>query len=43
MTNIEGKKKEMKVKGPKFEVKEYSFSETREGSTDKFKTRAEVI
>ena len=33
----------MNVKGPTFEIKEYAFSVTPEGSTDKFKTRAELF
>ena len=33
----------MKVKGSTFEVKEYAFSETPEGSTDKFKTMDELF
>ena len=41
--NTEGKKKQMKVKGPAFEVKEYDFFETNEGSTDQFKTRDELF
>ena len=42
MIKTEGKKNKMKVKWPAFEVKEYSFLETLEGYTDKFKTRAEL-
>ena len=42
-TKAEGKKKKMKVKFPIFEVKEYAFSETLEGSNDQFNTRAELF
>ena len=33
----------MNVKGTTFEVKQYSFRETPEGSTDIFKSRAELF
>ena len=43
VTKTEGKKKQMKVKGPAFEVKEYVFSKTSKGSTDQFKTIAKLF
>ena len=43
VTNTESKKRQMKVKGPTFEIKEYAFSKTLEESIDKFKTRAELF
>ena len=42
MVEDEDKKKEVKFKGPTFEVKEYAFLETPEGYTNKFKSRAEL-
>ena len=33
----------MKVKGPAFEIKEFSFFETPKDSTSQFKTRVEVF
>ena len=43
VTKTEGKKRKMKVKGLAFEINQYDFSTTLEGSTDKFKTRAELF
>ena len=40
---VSGNKKQMKVKGPAFEIKEYSFSEAPKGTKDKFKTRFELF
>ena len=42
-TKTEGKKKQMKVKGPAFEVKEFVFSQASKGSTNQFKTREELF
>ena len=33
----------MKFKGPTFEIKEYTFSETPQDSTTQFKTKAELF
>ena len=43
MTKDKDKKKHMNVKGPTFEIKEYSFSKTPKESADQFKTRAELF
>ena len=41
--NVKGNKKNTKFKGPAFEFKEYTFSETPKDSTSQFKTRAELF
>ena len=43
MIEVNVKKKQMNIKGPTFEVNEYDFSETPEGSKDQFKTRPELF
>ena len=43
VTKAESKNRQMKVKGPSFEIKEYAFLETPKASTHKFKTRAELV
>ena len=44
ITKDRGKKKKwMKVKGPAFEAKDYSFSETPTDSTSQFKNRSELF
>ena len=40
---VKGNKKNMKVKGPSFEIKEYVFSDTPKNSTYQFKTRVELF
>ena len=39
----EGKKKQIKVKGPSFEIKEYYFLEIPKESTTQFKTGEELF
>ena len=38
-----GKKKQVKVKGPTFEVQEYDFSQTPEGSTNKYRSKTKIM
>ena len=38
-----GKKKQLKVKGPAFEVQEYEFSQTPKGSTNIYKSKTELL
>ena len=42
VVKIESKKKQVKIKGPTFEVKQYKLSEVPETSTDKFKSRFDL-
>ena len=37
-----GNKKQLKVKGPAFEVQEYEFSQTPEGSTTRYRSKIEL-
>ena len=43
VTKTKGKKKQMKVKGPSFEIKEYVFSKTPKEYTTQFKSKAELF
>ena len=42
-TKAKGKKKQMKIKGPTFEIQEYTFDKILEGATDKYKSKTELL
>ena len=42
VVKTEAQKKQVKVKGPIFEMQQYEFSEVPQTSTDRFKSRAEL-
>ena len=43
VTEEKGKNKQVKFKGPTFEIKEYAFSDTPKYSTSQFKNRPEFF
>ena len=43
VTKDRGKKKQMKVKGPAFEIQEYTFDNIPEGDAYKYKSKDELI
>ena len=42
-TKDKGKKKQMKVKGPTFEIQEYTFDKILEGAIDRYKSKTELL
>ena len=43
VTNGKSKKKQMKVKGPTFEIQEYTFDKIPEGATDRYKSETKLL
>ena len=43
VTKAKGKNKQMKIKGPTFEIQEYTLDKIPEGATDKYKYNTELL
>ena len=43
ITKAKGRKKHVKVKGPAFEIQEYTFDNIREGAGNKYKSKTKLM